>query len=121
MHTGRSQSRGGSHLSHEENTRTMQLEIDRLHRRLCCERHRGTLSSFDPSSDYDSDNSYCPKSKTPPSESFSCDQDRYYRWRRESPSRQGLGNDTIGRALNQISKSPFTRRIKSEKLPRWFT
>ena len=29
-HTGGSQSRGGSHLSHEENTRSMQLEIDHL-------------------------------------------------------------------------------------------
>ena len=29
-HTSGSQSRGGSHLSHEENTRAMQLEIDHL-------------------------------------------------------------------------------------------
>ena len=36
-HTSRGQSRGGSYISHEENTRSMQLEIDRLHRRLCCE------------------------------------------------------------------------------------
>ena len=27
----------------------------------------------------------------------------------------------MGRALNQISKSPFTRRNESGKLPRWFT
>ena len=33
-HTSRSQSQNGSHVSHEENTRTMQLEIDRLRRRL---------------------------------------------------------------------------------------
>ena len=33
-HTGGSQSQGGSHLSHEENTRSMQLEIDRLRKRL---------------------------------------------------------------------------------------
>ena len=27
----------------------------------------------------------------------------------------------MSRALNQISKSPFTRRIEGRKLPRWFT
>ena len=27
----------------------------------------------------------------------------------------------MSRALNQISKSPFTRRIEGGKLPRWFT
>ena len=120
-HTGGSQSLGGSHLSHEENTRSMQLEINRLRRRLHREQHRETPSSSDPSSKDDNDNSYRPKSKTPPSESFSCDQDHHYRRRREILSRQGLGNNAIGRALNQISKSPFTRRIKDGKLPRQFT
>ena len=66
-------SRGGSHLSHEENTRSMQLEINRLRRRLHREQRRETPSSSNPSSEDDNDNSYCPKSKTPPRESFSCD------------------------------------------------
>ena len=120
-HTGESQSRGGSHLSHEENTRSMQLKINRLRRRLHCEQRRETLSISDPSSKDDNDNNYRLKSKTPPSESFSNDQDRHYRRRREIPSRQGLGNNAIGRALNQISKSHFTRRIKDGKHPRQFT
>ena len=72
-HTGGSQSRGGSHLSHKENTRIMQLEINRLRRSLRHERCRGTLLSSNPSYDDDSDNSYHPRSRTPPSESFSCD------------------------------------------------
>ena len=33
-HTSRSQSQGGSHLSYEENTKAMQLEIDHLKRKL---------------------------------------------------------------------------------------
>ena len=37
-HTSRSQSQGGSHISHEENTRNLQLEIDCLRRRLHRER-----------------------------------------------------------------------------------
>ena len=36
-HTSRSQSQGGSHVSHDENTRSLQLEIDRLRRRFRCE------------------------------------------------------------------------------------
>ena len=99
----------------------MQLEIDHLQRRLRYERRRATSSSSSPSSDDDSDISYRLKSRTPPSESFSCDKDHHYRRRRESQPYQGLSNDTIGRALNQISKSPFTRRIESGKLPWRFT
>ena len=102
-HTSMSQSRGGSHVSHEENTRSMQLEIDHLQRRLRHERRWGTPSSSGPSSDDDSDNSYRPRSRTPPSESFLCDKDHHYRRRRESPPRKGLGNDAMGRAFNQIS------------------
>jgi len=39
-HTSGSHSRGGSHVSHEENTRAMQLEIDHLKRKLRHERQR---------------------------------------------------------------------------------
>ena len=96
-HTGGSQSQGGSHLSHEENTRSMQLEIDRLRKSLRRKQCKGSPSSSDPSFNDNSDNSYCLRSRTPPSESFSCDQDRHYRRRRESPSCQGLGNNAISR------------------------
>ena len=34
VHTSKSQSRGGNHVSHEENTKSMQLDINRLRRRL---------------------------------------------------------------------------------------
>ena len=37
-HTSRSQSRNGSHVSYKKDTKAMQLEIDRLQRRLCHER-----------------------------------------------------------------------------------
>ena len=120
-HTRTSQSRGGSRVSHKENTRSMQPEIDRLRRKLRRKRHRGTPSSSSPSFDDDSDNNYHPKSKTPPSESFSSDQDHHYKQRREGPPHQGLGNHAMGKALNQISKSPFTHRIEGGELPWWFT
>ena len=73
MHTtlnNRSQSRGGSHLSHEENAKNMQLEIDYLKRKLRHERRRRTPSNSNFSSDNEEDGSYRRKSWTPSSESF---------------------------------------------------
>ena len=44
--TSRSHSRSGSHVSHREDTRNLQLEIDHLRRKLRRKRRRGTpLSS----------------------------------------------------------------------------
>ena len=78
-HTSRSQSRGGSHISHEYNTRSMQLEIDYVCRRLHRERLRRTPSDSNPSSDDDRDGSYKPRSRTPPSESFLYDEDYHHK------------------------------------------
>ena len=57
-HTSRSYSRGGSHLSHEKNTKTMQLEIDHLKRSLCHEQRKQAPSNSDFSSDDKKDGSY---------------------------------------------------------------
>ena len=38
-----------------------------------------------------------------------------------SLSSKGLGNDAMSKALNQISRSPFMRRIERMRLPRRFT
>ena len=57
----------------------------------------------------------------PLSESYSCDEDRYYRWRSKSPPHRGLSNDAMSKALRQISKSPFMHRIEGGKLPWRFT
>ena len=99
----------------------MQLEIDRLRKRLRCKRRKRTPSDSDPSFDDDEDDNYRLRSRTPPSESFSHDGDCHYKWRNKSPSHKGLGNDAMNKALNQISKSPFTRRIEGGKLPQRFT
>ena len=92
----------------------MQLEVDRLCRKLRRERGRRTPSGSDLSFDDNGDGSYKPRSRTPLSESFSYDEDRHYKWSK-SPSCKGLDNDAISRALNQISKSPFTCRIEGGK------
>ena len=107
------------HTTHT--SRTIQLKIDRLRRRLRCERWRRTPSNSNFSFDDDRDGSYRLRSRTSSSESFSCDEDYHHKRRNKSPSRKGLENNAISRALNQISKSPFTRRIEGGKLPWRFT
>ena len=120
-HTSRSQSRSRSHLSHKKNTKAMQLEIDHLKRKLCHEWRRRIPSNSDFSSDDEEGGSYRRRSRILPSEFFSYDEDYYYECRRRNSSSIGLGNDAISRALNQISKSPFTRRIEGGRLSRRFT
>ena len=72
-----------------------------------------------PSND-ESDDDYRRISRTPPSETFSHEEEHYRRRRRRSPSPRGLGNDAISRALDQLSKSPFTHHIERVILPRRF-
>ena len=69
------------------------------------------------SSNDEEDDNYRRRSRTPPSESFSYDKDYHHKHRYKSLPRKGLGNDTMSKALNQISRSPFTRQIEGAKLP----
>ena len=116
-YTSRSHSRSRSHVSHGENTKNMQLEINHLWRKLHCKQRGGTPSSSKSHSD-DDDDSYRSRSRTPPSESFSCDEDRHYTRKSRSSSHRGLGNDAMNRVLRQISKPPFAHSIEGGKLPR---
>jgi len=120
-HTSGSHSRGGSHLYHEKNTIAMQLEIDHLKRSLRHERRKRAPSISDFSSDGEEDGSYRPKSRIPSSESFLYDEDYHHERRNRNSSLKGLGNDAMSRALNQISRSSFTRKIEGGRLPRRFT
>ena len=108
-HTSKSQSRGKNHVSHEENARNMQKEIDYLKRSLHHECRSQAPSNFDYSSDDKEDEDYRQRSRTPPSESFSYDENYRHERRNRNSSLRGLVNDAISKALNQISKSPFTR------------
>ena len=120
-HTSRSHSQDGSLLSYEKNTKTMHQEIDHLKRMLCYERRRRTSFISDFSSNDEEDGSYRQRSRTPPSESFSYDEDYHHKDRNRSSSSKGLGNDAMSRALKQISRSHFTRRIEEGRLPQQFT
>ena len=98
----------------------MQLEIDNLKKKLRHAQRKQTPSSSDISSNDEKDTSYTQRSRTPPSESFSYDEEHHHKRRYKSPPRKGLGNDTMSKALNQIFKSPFMCKIEGAKLPRRF-
>ena len=76
-HTSRNHSRNGSHMSHGEDTKNMQLEIDHLRRKLCWKYRRGSPSSIESLSD--DDDSYRPRSRTSHSKSFSYKEKRHHR------------------------------------------
>ena len=69
IHTSRSHYRSGSHMSHGEDTKNLQLEVDHLRRKLRHKQRRKTPSSSESQSD--DDDSYRPRSRTPPNKSFS--------------------------------------------------
>ena len=64
--------------------------------------------------------SYRRRSRTLPSEPFSYEEEHNHRHRYKSLPSRGLGNNTMNKALSQVSKSPFTRNIEDAILPRRF-
>ena len=120
-HTSKSQSRGKSLVSHEDNAENMQKEIDHLERSLRHEQRKQAPSNSDFSSDSEKDGSYRRRSRTPLNKPFSYDEDYYHERRNRNSSLVGLGNDAISKALNQIFRSPFTHWIKGGRLPWRFT
>ena len=99
----------------------MQKEIDHLKRSLRHEHRRRAPSNFDYYFDDEEDKDYRQRLRTPPSESFSYDEDYRYGCKNNNLSSRGLVNDAINKALNQVSKSLFTRWIKEGRFPRQFT
>ena len=120
-YTSKSHSQVGSHISQRQNSnKAMQLEIDNLKKKLRQAWQKRTPSSFDMSSNDEEDDNYRRRSRTPPSETFTYDEEHHHKHRYKSSPRKSLGNDAMSKALNQISKSPFMRKIEGAKLPRRF-
>ena len=93
---------------HEQgNEKAMQREIDDLKRQLRRAQRKQSPPSSDVSSNDEEDTIYRQRSRTPPSESFSCEEEHFHKRKRRSPSRKGVGTDVMKKALSQISKSPF--------------
>ena len=120
-HTSGSHFRKGSHLSHgRDDNKVMQREIDELKKQLHWVQQRRSPSNSDVSSNEEEDTIYRQRLRTPPSKSFSYDEECHHQRKRGSPSRKWVGTDVMKKALSQISKSPFTREIEKTKLPRRF-
>ncbi|XP_030949968.1 uncharacterized protein LOC115973871 [Quercus lobata] len=81
---------------------------------------RRSPSSSNILSNDEEDGSYRRRSRTPLSETFSYEDEHCHRRRHKGPSSKGLGNDAMNKALDQISKSPFTHKIEGARLPRRF-
>ena len=118
-HTSKSQSQGKSHVSHAKNDRDMQREIDELKKQLRCARRRHSSPNSELSSEETDEAMYRRRSRTPPSETFSGDEEySSHRRKNKSSMHKDLGNKAMNEALNQVAKSPFTRRIEGASLPR---
>ena len=119
LHTSGNGYRRKSHLVHEQvDEKDLQREIDDLKKRLRRAQRKQTPSSSNVSSNDDKDASYKKRSKTPPSESYSCEEEYSRKRRRRSPSGRGVGTNVMKKVLSQISKSPFTQGIEKAKLSR---
>ena len=98
----------------------MQREIDELKKELRHARRRRSSPDSKMSSEETNDATYRRRSKTPPSETFSGDEEYCHKRKNKSPTHKGLGNNAMNEALNQVARSPFTRSIKGASLPRQF-
>ena len=118
-HTSRSHSRVGSHMSQrQDNNKALQREIDDLKKKLRHAQRKRSPSSSNTSSNDGGDDNYRQRSRTPPSEIFSYEEEHHHKHRHKSPSRKGLVNDAMSKALDRISKSPFSCKIEGAKLLR---
>ena len=99
-HTSKSQSRGRSRVSHAKNNRDMQREIDELKRELRHAQRRRLSPNSKLSSEETDGASYRQRSRTPPNESFSYDEEYHYRRRYKSSPCKGLGNDAMSKVLS---------------------
>ena len=121
LHIDGSGYRRRSYPVHEyADEKDLQREIDDLKKKFRRAQQKQTPSNSVVSSNDDGDASYRKHSKTPPSESYSCEEEHSCKRRRRSPSWRGVGTNVMKKVLSQISKSPFTRGIEKAKLPRHF-
>ena len=79
IHTGGSGFRRKGHVAHEQgDDKAMQLEIDDLKKQLHRVQQKRSPSSSDVSSNDEEDTIYRQRSRTPPSESFSCEEEHLH-------------------------------------------
>ena len=88
-------------MSHAENEKDMQREIDGLKKKLRRAQRRQSSFEFESSSGDTKDITYRQRSRTPPSETFSGDEEySIHRQKSKNTSHKGLGNKATNDALN---------------------
>ena len=95
----------------------MQREIDELKKELRRAQQRRSSPNSELSSEETDDATYRRRSRTPPSETFSSDEEYRHKRKNKSPTHKGLGNNAMSKTLNQVARSPFTRSIDGASLP----
>ena len=121
IHVGGSGYRRKGHLVQEHaDEKDLQREIEDLKKKLRRAQRNQTPSSSDISSNDEGEDNYKECSETPPSESYSYEEEHFHKRRRKHSPRRGVGTKVMKKALSQISKSPFTRGIERAKFPRRF-
>ena len=98
----------------------MQREIDELKKKLHRVWQRHSSPDSELSSEDTDDVTYKRRFRTPPSETFSGDEEYRHKHKNKSPTQKGLGNNAMNEALSQVARSPFTRSIEGASLPRRF-
>ena len=98
----------------------MQHEIDELKKELRRARQRRSSPNSELSSEETDDATYRRRSRTPPSKTFSYDEEYRHRRRNKNPPHKGLGNNAMNKALSQVAKSHFMRNIEDASIPRRF-
>ena len=99
--TSISHSHVGSHVSQRQNDeQVLQREINDLKRKLRHAQRRQSHPSPNMPHDDENDDDFRQRSRTPSSETFSYEEERYQRRKRRSPSPRGLGHDAMSRALD---------------------
>ena len=101
-------------------SRDMQREINELKKELRCARQRHSSPDSELSSEETDDATYRQRSRTPPNETFSGDEEHCHKRKNKNPTHKGLANNVMNEALNQVARSPFTRSIEGASLPRRF-
>ena len=106
IHTGGSGFQRKGHVVHEQgDEKAMQREIDDLKRQLRRAQQKQSPPSSDVSSNDEEDTIYRQRSRTPPSESFSCEEEDLHKRKHRSPSRKGVGTDVMKKRKNFLGVS----------------
>ena len=108
IHTGGIDFQRKGHVSHKrDDDKAMQWEIDDLKKQLRRAQQKRSPSNSDVSSHDEEDTVYRQRSRTPPSESFSCEEEHFHRRKHRSPSRKGVGTDIMKKAWAKFLSHPL--------------